>query len=80
MALLIYCLMCFQFWRGTLKQAQREFEERNPRGEMTLVIEGLAESAANELPSEEDVKIELRVLLNAGVSPSEVLFEYRRRT
>ncbi|KAG0554000.1 hypothetical protein KC19_12G055000 [Ceratodon purpureus] len=60
-----------EFWRGTLEQAQKEFEERNPRGEMTLVIEGLSESAANELPSEEDVKLELRTLLDAGVSPSE---------
>jgi 16S rRNA C1402 (ribose-2'-O) methylase RsmI len=58
-----YCLNFLQFWRGTLEQAQKEFEERNPRGEMTLVIEGLSESAANELPSEEDVKLELRTLL-----------------
>ena len=65
----------FQFWRGTLEQAQKEFEERIPRGEMTLVIEGLSESAANELlPSEEDVTLELRTLLDAGVSPSEVLY------
>jgi hypothetical protein len=42
------------------------------------VIEGLSESAANELPSEEDVKLELRTLLDAGVSPSEVLFWYVR--
>lgn len=67
-------MILFQFWRGTLEQAQKEFEERNPRGEITLVIEGLSESAANELPSEEDVKLELRTLLDAGVSPSEVLF------
>ncbi|XP_073386864.1 uncharacterized protein [Physcomitrium patens] len=60
-----------EFWRGTLQQARKEFEERNPRGEMTLVIEGLSESAADELPTEEDVKAELRALLDSGVSPSE---------
>lgn len=60
-----------EFWRGTLEQAQREFEQRNPRGEMTLVIEGLSETAADELPSEEDVELGLRTLMDAGVSPSE---------
>lgn len=43
-----------------------------PRGEMTLVIEGLSEDAAQELPSEEDIESELQILLASGVSPSEV--------
>ena len=29
-----------EFWRGTLSESKREFEERTPRGEITLVIEG----------------------------------------
>lgn len=61
-----------QFWRGTLEQAQEEFQERVSRGEMTLVIEGLSEDAAQELPSEEDIESELQILLASGVSPSEV--------
>lgn len=32
-------------WRGTLGEAVRHFEETEPRGEFTLVIEGVAEEA-----------------------------------
>ena len=31
-----------EFWRGTLDDAAAEFTERKPRGEITLVIEGLS--------------------------------------
>jgi len=44
------------------------------------VIEGLSETAADELPSQEDIELELRTLLDAGVSPSEVRISFLRRT
>ena len=40
---------------------------------MTLVIEGLSESAAEQLPSEEDIGCQLQTLMTAGISPSEVV-------
>jgi len=69
-----------EFWRGTLSESKREFEERTPRGEITLVIEGFdgddralsVESDEEDgIPNSSSVEDAVRALLRDGVSPSE---------
>jgi 16S rRNA (cytidine1402-2'-O)-methyltransferase len=57
-----------EIWRGTLGEALRCFEEREPRGEFTLVIEGAPASRAWQ---EAEVRQVLRALLGEGVSRQE---------
>jgi 16S rRNA (cytidine1402-2'-O)-methyltransferase len=53
-----------EIWRGTVCEARRYFEDRKPRGEFTLVIEGAKED--NERWTEAEVKAALARLLAAG--------------
>lgn len=59
-----------EFWRGTLEEANVEFSSRNPRGEITLVIQGL-QKADLKGPTDEDIQLELERALANGVSISE---------
>ena len=68
-----------EFWRGTLSESKREFEERTPRGEITLVIEGFdgddralsVESDEEDgIPNSSSVEDAVRALLRDGVSVS----------
>jgi 16S rRNA (cytidine1402-2'-O)-methyltransferase len=55
-----------EFWRGTLAEALAHYEMEAPKGEFTLVIEGMP--AAPQVFSETALKSELERLLAAGVS------------
>jgi 16S rRNA (cytidine1402-2'-O)-methyltransferase len=63
-----------EFWRSSLAEALAEFEERGPRGEFTMVIEGAGEggsgSGGGEV-SDEAVLEELQRAVEAGASPSQ---------
>ena len=67
-----------EFWRGTLSESKREFEERTPRAEITLVIEGFdgddralsVESDEEDgIPNSSSVEGAVRALWRDGVSP-----------
>ncbi|KAJ7535387.1 hypothetical protein O6H91_12G031000 [Diphasiastrum complanatum] len=60
-----------EFWRGTLDQALKEFQERDPRGEVTLLVAGLPESSMERFPTLEELESRLKNLIDAGESPSE---------
>jgi 16S rRNA (cytidine1402-2'-O)-methyltransferase len=72
-----------EFWRGTLDAAAAEFTERKPRGEITLVIEGLGEGGGGgfgegfggagmmKKVSGLDLEQAIAAMLEDGVSPSE---------
>jgi hypothetical protein len=66
------CENGFQFCRGTLEQIRKQFEDQSSRGEITLVIEGIPQSASKQILSEEEIEAQLRSLIAAGISPSEV--------
>ncbi|GAB4853199.1 hypothetical protein Ancab_017386 [Ancistrocladus abbreviatus] len=58
-----------EFWRGTLGQAKQVFSAFQPRGEITLLIEGHAHSTT-ETSTESHVEEELRGLITSGHSLS----------
>ncbi|PKI49643.1 uncharacterized protein LOC116213500 [Punica granatum] len=58
-----------EFWRGTLCEAKEEFLTRQPRGEITLLIEGKT-SSEPEAPSDTQLENELRRLISSGHSLS----------
>ncbi|CAM6037801.1 unnamed protein product [Sphagnum compactum] len=60
-----------EFCRGTLEQIRKQFEDQSPRGEITLVIEGIPQSASKQILSEEEIEAQLGSLIAAGISPSE---------
>ena len=53
-----------EVWRGTLAQAVVHLDEREPRGEYVVVLEG----AAAEMATADDVAAELSALLESGMS------------
>ena len=63
-----------EFWRGTLSEAIAEFETRQPRGEITLVVEG-SSGAKGEKESDRStgagLELALKEMMDAGTSPSE---------
>eukprot|EP00252_Welwitschia_mirabilis_P027669 TRINITY_DN9557_c0_g1_i1.p1 TRINITY_DN9557_c0_g1~~TRINITY_DN9557_c0_g1_i1.p1 ORF type:complete len:361 (-),score=71.43 TRINITY_DN9557_c0_g1_i1:644-1726(-) len=59
-----------EFWRGSLAEAKSEFSQRNPKGEITLLIHGAPETSS-ESPSEAELETELQALLSKGHSLSE---------
>lgn len=63
--------LLLQFWRGSLGDAKREFLIRQPKGEITLLIEGKEETKP-ENPTESQLEEELRVLISDGHSLSTV--------
>ncbi|XP_044474535.1 ribosomal RNA small subunit methyltransferase I [Mangifera indica] len=54
-----------QFWRGTLGEAKDAFSTQQPKGEITLLVEGKAICAV-EAPSEDQLENELRELISSG--------------
>lgn len=63
----------FQFWRGNLGEACKAFSAQQPKGEITLLIDG-KEKSADEAPSEDHLELELRELISSGHSLSMVYF------
>ncbi|KAE9458614.1 hypothetical protein C3L33_09489, partial [Rhododendron williamsianum] len=59
------------FWRGTLGEAKEAFSTRQPKGEITFLIEGKANVV--ETPSESQLENELRELISVGHSLSEAV-------
>jgi 16S rRNA C1402 (ribose-2'-O) methylase RsmI len=60
-----------QFWRGTLGEANEAFATRQPKGEITVLIEGKLISV-DETPSEDFLEHELRELTAKGYTLSAV--------
>jgi len=60
-----------QFWRGTLGEANEAFATRQPKGEITVLIEGQLISV-DETPSEDFLEHELRELMAKGHTLSAV--------
>ncbi|XP_058106011.1 uncharacterized protein LOC131249342 isoform X3 [Magnolia sinica] len=58
-----------QFWRGTLGEAKEAFSNQQPKGEITLLIEG-KENSVDEVPSETQLEHDLRDLISNGQSLS----------
>nr|XP_012571540.1 uncharacterized protein LOC101515441 isoform X2 [Cicer arietinum] len=58
-----------EFWRGTLGEANKVFSIRQPKGELTILIEGQANSKV-EPPSDIQLESELRELIENGESLS----------
>ncbi|PRQ27105.1 putative 16S rRNA (cytidine(1402)-2'-O)-methyltransferase [Rosa chinensis] len=58
-----------EFWRGTLGEAEQWFTTHQPRGEITVLIEG-KEDIPVETPSESQLENELRDLISNGHSLS----------
>jgi len=66
-----------EFWRGTLSEAVAEFESRQPRGEITLCVEGSGGDDAGLIvngvnrSTGEGLEAALKEMMDAGTSPSE---------
>ncbi|XP_026393653.1 uncharacterized protein LOC113288743 [Papaver somniferum] len=58
-----------EFWRGSLGEAKEAFSANQPKGEITLLIEGIA-TCIPEAPSEDQLEQELRNLISNGHSLS----------
>ncbi|RYR41173.1 hypothetical protein Ahy_A08g037567 isoform D [Arachis hypogaea] len=54
-----------QFWRGTVREAKEVFLMRQPKGELTILIEGQTSSKV-EPPSDSELEDELRELIASG--------------
>ncbi|CAI5986827.1 unnamed protein product [Closterium sp. NIES-65] len=63
-----------ELWRGTLSEALAEFTARGPKGEFTLVIDGLPRKDLDALQQtgEEEVTAYLEKLILDGTPPSQV--------
>lgn len=62
-----------QFWRGTLAKAKEVFSAHQPKGEITLLIEGMT-IIEDETLSESELENELRELISKGHSLSMVMW------
>ncbi|KAG9451858.1 hypothetical protein H6P81_004762 [Aristolochia fimbriata] len=58
-----------EFWRGTLGEAKEAFSNKQPKGEITLLIEGKTDFDEDNL-SETEIEHELRNLVSNGQSLS----------
>ncbi|CAL5359598.1 unnamed protein product [Camellia sinensis] len=63
-----------EFWCGTLEEAKGAFLTRQPKGEITFLIEGKANCVV-ETPSESQLENELRELISGGQCLSSVKLE-----
>ncbi len=59
-----------EFWRGTIGAAMALYETKEPQGEYTLIVAGVIASVA--VLTEEQLKAEMRRLLDAGESRSAI--------
>ncbi|GMQ10714.1 hypothetical protein CsSME_00053609 [Camellia sinensis var. sinensis] len=62
----------YEFWCGTLEEAKGAFLTRQPKGEITFLIEG-KENCVVEAPSESQLENELRELISGGQCLSSLL-------
>jgi len=61
-----------EFWRSSLGEAWEEFNERGPRGEFTMVIEGCRKAVNGDVPATDDEIITaLNEACRSGISPSQ---------
>lgn len=60
-----------QFWRATLGEAKEALKMHQPKGEITVLIEGKAIGTV-ETPSEDQLEKELRGLISNGHNLSTV--------
>ena len=67
-----------QFWRGTLTEALLYYQDREPQGEFTLVVEGY--HAPQIQLSESALKAELQQLINQGLSRSQASRQLAQQT
>jgi len=58
-----------EFWRGNIGEAIALYNQRQPKGEYTIVLEGAAET--NLITSEAELKQELQQLLAGGMTRSQ---------
>ncbi|MFN6482201.1 MULTISPECIES: 16S rRNA (cytidine(1402)-2'-O)-methyltransferase [unclassified Nostoc] len=58
-----------EFWRGTIAEAIAHYSQREPQGEYTLVVAGI--TATQPQLTEEELKAELKQLINQGISRSQ---------
>jgi 16S rRNA (cytidine1402-2'-O)-methyltransferase len=58
-----------EFWRGTIAEAIAHYSQREPQGEYTLVVAGIP--ASQPQLTEEQLKAELKLLINQGISRSQ---------
>jgi 16S rRNA (cytidine1402-2'-O)-methyltransferase len=69
-----------EFWRGTLKEARELYnKDKSPKGEFTLVLAGYQEEEIIHL-SDEEIKVELRQILNQGISRSQASRQLAHQT
>ncbi|GLJ05502.1 hypothetical protein SUGI_0019170 [Cryptomeria japonica] len=61
-----------EFWKGTLAEAKGEFAQRNPKGEITLLIQG-SEDQSVESPEETELESQLQDLFSNGHRLSEAV-------
>ncbi|WP_414568628.1 16S rRNA (cytidine(1402)-2'-O)-methyltransferase [Nostoc sp. CCY 9925] len=58
-----------EFWRGTIAEAMAHYKQREPQGEYTLVVAGIAPSQIQL--TQEELKAELKQLISQGISRSQ---------
>jgi len=68
-----------EIWRGNLRQAVESYQDRYPRGEYTLIVEGKLSIEGKPL-STEDLKRELKELIESGMSRSKASQELAQVT
>lgn len=68
-----------EVYRGALDEAIRRLEERSPRGEFVVLLEGKPPSAADQIEEAAAARTLAEALLAQGVAPSAVARELRDR-
>ncbi|MEB3225074.1 MAG: 16S rRNA (cytidine(1402)-2'-O)-methyltransferase [Synechococcus sp.] len=59
-----------EFWRGTLATALIHYQEHNPKGEFTLILEGATQTTDTEVFSDAEIVAQLGALIQQGMSKS----------
>ena len=67
-----------EFWRGNLENAIALYTKRQPKGEYTLLLKGAANT--NLIMSEEELKVELKQLLDKGMTRSQASRQLAKST
>ncbi|XP_078442348.1 tetrapyrrole (Corrin/Porphyrin) Methylase [Wolffia australiana] len=61
-----------EFWRGTFELANKAFSVNQPKGEITVLVEGV-KTSQTEVPTESQLEDNLRHLMSGGHSLSEAV-------
>ncbi|MEH1940696.1 MAG: 16S rRNA (cytidine(1402)-2'-O)-methyltransferase [Nostoc sp.] len=67
-----------EFWRGTIAEAIAHYSQREPQGEYTLVLAGIPPTQPQL--TEEELKAELKQLINQGISRSQASRQLAKAT